>query len=93
MSELPLSLYLHLPWCVRKCPYCDFNSHALRDSVPEQAYVDAVLEDLEQELPGVWGRTVHSIFMGGGTPSVFSAPALERLLSGIRARLALHPDG
>jgi oxygen-independent coproporphyrinogen-3 oxidase len=88
----PLSLYVHFPWCVRKCPYCDFNSHALRDSVPEQAYVDAVLEDLEQELPGVWGRTVHSIFMGGGTPSVFSAPALERLLSGIRARLALHPD-
>ena len=88
----PLSLYVHFPWCVRKCPYCDFNSHALRDSVPEQAYVDAVLEDLEQELPGVWGRTVHSIFMGGGTPSLFSAPALERLLSGIRARLALHPD-
>ena len=88
----PLSLYIHFPWCVRKCPYCDFNSHALRDTIPEQAYVDALLKDLEQELPGVWGRMVHSIFMGGGTPSLFSAPALERLLSGIRARLALNPD-
>ncbi len=88
----PLSLYVHFPWCVRKCPYCDFNSHALRDILPEHAYVDALLKDLEQELPGVWGRTVHSIFMGGGTPSLFSASALERLLSGIRARLALRPD-
>jgi len=88
----PLSLYIHFPWCVRKCPYCDFNSHALRDSLPEGAYVDALLKDLEQELPAVWGRTVHTIFMGGGTPSMFSAAAMDRLLSGIRARLSLHPD-
>ncbi|MGW8310257.1 MAG: radical SAM family heme chaperone HemW [Thiogranum sp.] len=88
----PLSLYIHFPWCVRKCPYCDFNSHALRDSLPEQAYIDALLADLEQELPLVWGRTVQTVFMGGGTPSLFSAQAIERLLSGIRARLPLSPN-
>ena len=88
----PLSLYVHFPWCVRKCPYCDFNSHALRDALPEHAYIDALLKDLEQELPSLWGRTVHSIFMGGGTPSLFSVSAMDRLLSGIRARLHLHPD-
>ncbi len=83
----PLSLYIHVPWCVQKCPYCDFNSHALRDTLPEQAYVDALLADLEQELPEVWGRRVESVFIGGGTPSLLSAEALERLLSGVRARL------
>jgi putative oxygen-independent coproporphyrinogen III oxidase len=88
----PLSLYVHFPWCVRKCPYCDFNSHALRDVLPEHAYIDALLEDLEQELPALWGRTIHTVFLGGGTPSLFSAPAIERLLSRIRARLQLHPD-
>jgi oxygen-independent coproporphyrinogen-3 oxidase len=88
----PLSLYVHFPWCVRKCPYCDFNSHAARGDIPEQAYVAALLRDLEQELPAVWGRTVHSIFMGGGTPSLFSAAAIGELLSGIRARLALRPN-
>ncbi|HFD81541.1 MAG TPA: radical SAM family heme chaperone HemW, partial [Gammaproteobacteria bacterium] len=88
----PLSLYVHFPWCVRKCPYCDFNSHPLRDDLPEQAYVDALLADLEQELPSVWGRTVHSVFLGGGTPSLFTAAAIERLLAGIRARLPLRPD-
>jgi oxygen-independent coproporphyrinogen-3 oxidase len=88
----PLSLYIHFPWCVRKCPYCDFNSHAVRDAFPEQAYVDALLRDLEQELPAVWGRTVQTVFMGGGTPSLFSAPAIDRLLSGVRARLPLNPD-
>ena len=87
----PLSLYIHFPWCARKCPYCDFNSHALRGDLPENAYVDALLRDLEQELPAVWGRTVQSIFMGGGTPSLFSAQAIDRLLSGIRARLSLQP--
>ena len=88
----PLSLYIHFPWCARKCPYCDFNSHALRDELPEKAYIDALLSDLECELPAVWGRTIHTIFMGGGTPSLFSPQAIDRLLSGIRARLPLHPD-
>jgi oxygen-independent coproporphyrinogen-3 oxidase len=88
----PLSLYIHFPWCVRKCPYCDFNSHAARGNVPEQAYVEALLRDLEQELPAVWGRTVQTVFMGGGTPSLFSAAAIDRLLSGVRARLPLNPD-
>ena len=88
----PLALYIHFPWCVRKCPYCDFNSHATRDELPEAAYIDALLTDLEQELPFVWGRTVHSVFMGGGTPSLFSPDAIERLLAGVRARLPLKPD-
>ena len=88
----PLSLYVHFPWCERKCPYCDFNSHAVRDELPEQAYIDALLKDLEQELPAVWGRTVHSVFLGGGTPSLFSPEAIDRLLSGVRARLPLHPQ-
>ena len=88
----PLSLYIHFPWCVRKCPYCDFNSHAARDTLPETAYVEALLQDLEQELPLVWGRTIHTIFMGGGTPSLISATAMEQLLSGIRARVPVHPD-
>ena len=87
----PLSLYIHFPWCARKCPYCDFNSHAVRGALPETEYVDALLRDLEQELPAVWGRTVQSVFMGGGTPSLFSAQAIDRLLSGIRARLPLQP--
>ena len=88
----PLSLYIHIPWCVRKCPYCDFNSHAVREEAPESDYVDALLNDLEQELPHIWGRTVETIFIGGGTPSLFSAQAIDRLLSGIRARLPLKPD-
>ena len=87
----PLSLYIHIPWCVSKCPYCDFNSHEMRDALPEQAYVDALIADLELDLPGVWGRTVESIFIGGGTPSLFSAQAIERLLSEVRARLPLKP--
>ena len=88
----PLSLYIHFPWCERKCPYCDFNSHAVRGELPETEYVEALLRDLEQELPGVWGRTVQSIFLGGGTPSLFSPRAIDRLLCGIRARLPLQPD-
>ena len=88
----PLSLYIHLPWCVRKCPYCDFNSHAVRDAIPEEAYVDALIADLEQDLPLVWGRTVYTVFIGGGTPSLFSARSIERLLDEVRARLRLAPD-
>ncbi|HET19127.1 MAG TPA: oxygen-independent coproporphyrinogen III oxidase-like protein, partial [Chromatiales bacterium] len=88
----PLALYIHLPWCVRKCPYCDFNSHQAPDTLPETEYVDALLRDLEQELPLIWGRPIVSIFFGGGTPSLFSAEALDRLFSGLRARLKLLPD-
>jgi putative oxygen-independent coproporphyrinogen III oxidase len=93
ISELPpLALYIHFPWCVRKCPYCDFNSHELKSALPEHAYVDALLLDLEQELPAVWGRSVSSIFMGGGTPSLFSPESMDRLISGLRARLRLTPE-
>lgn len=89
----PLSLYVHLPWCLKKCPYCDFNSHEMRQSdMPEQRYLDALVADLEAALPLVWGRTVHSIFIGGGTPSLFSPQAIDRLLGDIRARLKLAAD-
>ena len=116
----PLSLYVHLPWCIKKCPYCDFNSHELASTVahpvslpaprggvaglgrpgasivsadlPEQRYIDALVADLESSLPLIWGRTVHSIFIGGGTPSLFSPKAIDRLLADIRARLRLTPD-
>ncbi|HOF51189.1 MAG TPA: radical SAM family heme chaperone HemW [Rhodoferax sp.] len=89
----PLSLYVHLPWCIRKCPYCDFNSHEMRrDVLPEDDYVRAVVADLESALPLIWGRSVHSIFIGGGTPSLFSPAAIDRLLGDIRARLRLEPD-
>jgi oxygen-independent coproporphyrinogen-3 oxidase len=89
----PLSLYVHLPWCLRKCPYCDFNSHEIvPGEMPEQRYLDALVADLEASLPLVWGREVHSIFIGGGTPSLFSPRGIDRLLSDIRARLKLVPD-
>ena len=89
----PLSLYVHLPWCLRKCPYCDFNSHeATGGELPEQRYLDALVADLEQSLPLVWGRGVHSIFIGGGTPSLFSPAGIDRLLGDIRARLKLEAD-
>ena len=88
----PLSLYVHFPWCVRKCPYCDFNSHERRGEIPETAYIDALLADLESDLPRVWGRPVRSIFLGGGTPSLFSPEAIDRFLAGVRARLSLAPD-
>ena len=88
----PLALYVHVPWCVRKCPYCDFNSHEARGEVPQLAYVEALLADLELALPRVWGRKVSTVFIGGGTPSLFDAPAIDALLSGIRARLPLVPD-
>ena len=88
----PLSLYVHMPWCVRKCPYCDFNSHAVKDSFPAGKYIEALLADLEQELPLTWGRPVQSIYFGGGTPSLFSAGQVENFLSAARARLDLRPD-
>src|SRR2546421_10069901 len=88
----PLALYVHIPWCVKKCPYCDFNSHQARGDVPEQAYVEALVSDLETALPDVWGRRVTSIFFGGGTPSLFSAAAIETLISAFRARLSLAAD-
>ena len=89
----PLSLYIHLPWCIKKCPYCDFNSHEINSSaLPEQHYVDALVTDLEAALPLIWGRTIHSIFIGGGTPSLFSPQAIDRLLGDIRARLKLSAD-
>jgi oxygen-independent coproporphyrinogen-3 oxidase len=88
----PLSLYVHVPWCVRKCPYCDFNSHEARGEVPEEAYVEALILDLEQALPSIWGRRVCSIFFGGGTPSLFSARAIDTLLAAFRARCTLDPD-
>ena len=87
----PLSLYVHIPWCLKKCPYCDFNSHEARGAAPEQRYVDALLADLEAALPLVWGRRVHSVFIGGGTPSLFAPEAIDRLIGGIRARLPLEP--
>jgi oxygen-independent coproporphyrinogen-3 oxidase len=85
----PLSLYIHIPWCVRKCPYCDFNSHEARGELPEAAYIDALIRDLEMSLPLVWGRKVYSVFIGGGTPSLLSAQALEKLLSNVRMLLPL----
>ncbi|MBX3665913.1 MAG: oxygen-independent coproporphyrinogen III oxidase-like protein [Burkholderiales bacterium] len=88
----PLSLYIHVPWCVRKCPYCDFNSHEARGTLPEGEYVAALLADLESALPQVWGRPVLTVFIGGGTPSLLSVPALDALLSGVRARLPLAAD-
>jgi oxygen-independent coproporphyrinogen-3 oxidase len=88
----PLALYVHIPWCLRKCPYCDFNSHEAKGDAPEAAYVDALLADLEFALPSIWGRRVVSVFIGGGTPSLFAAGAIDTLLAGIRARVPLAPD-
>ena len=91
----PLSLYVHLPWCIKKCPYCDFNSHEFRGDdarSAQDAYVDALLADLEASLPLIWGRTVHTIFFGGGTPSLFSPEVIDRLVGGLRARLRLAAD-
>jgi oxygen-independent coproporphyrinogen-3 oxidase len=91
----PLSLYVHMPWCVRKCPYCDFNSHewrGVRPGPPEDAYVDALVADLERALPSIWGRSVISVFIGGGTPSLFSPDAIDRFLAAVRARVRLAPE-
>ena len=88
----PLSLYIHFPWCVRKCPYCDFNSHETKGELPEKEYLDAVRLDLEQSLPLVWGRKIHTVFIGGGTPSLMSAAGMDRLLSDVRTLLPLELD-
>lgn len=92
MTLPPLALYVHIPWCVRKCPYCDFNSHAQREALPEAAYVAALLEDLDTELADGADRPLGSIFIGGGTPSLFSARAIHQLLEGIARRLTLAAD-
>lgn len=89
----PLSLYIHIPWCIKKCPYCDFNSHAIREEenqMPEEEYADALLHDLESTLPNVWGRRLSSVFFGGGTPSLFSAKTIDKILTGVRTLLPLE---
>ncbi len=91
-APIPLALYIHFPWCVRKCPYCDFNSHQSPDALPEDAYVQALIQDLTLHLPQIWGRPIHSIFMGGGTPSLFSPRALEQLFSQLFSLLNLSPQ-
>ena len=92
----PLSLYVHLPWCIKKCPYCDFNSHEFREGADpvsmQDAYINALFADLESSLPLIWGRSIQTVFLGGGTPSLFSPEAIDRLVSGIRARVCLAPD-
>jgi oxygen-independent coproporphyrinogen-3 oxidase len=88
----PLALYVHIPWCVRKCPYCDFNSHERAGALPEKEYVGCLMRDIEESLPSVWGRRVVSVFIGGGTPSLLSPESVDALLSGVRARLVLEPD-
>ncbi|MGL4204650.1 MAG: radical SAM family heme chaperone HemW [Aeromonadaceae bacterium] len=88
----PLALYIHIPWCVQKCPYCDFNSHALKQAIPEAQYVTALLEDLACDLPLVQGRSLSSIFIGGGTPSLFSPQAIAQLLQGVEARIPFAED-
>lgn len=87
----PLALYVHLPWCIKKCPYCDFNSHESRGPVAEAAYLAALRADLEAALPLVWGRRIHSVFIGGGTPSLFSPEAIDQLITDLRARLPFEP--
>ena len=87
----PLALYVHIPWCVRKCPYCDFNSHERSGPLPETQYLDKLMQDLESLLPSVWGRRLTSVFIGGGTPSLFSPETIDALLAGVRARLPLDP--
>src|SRR4029453_7255065 len=80
----PLALYIHIPWCLKKCPYCDFNSHERREAIPEAQYVHALLRDLECVLPRVWSRRVSSVFFGGGTPSLFSPESIDAILAGVR---------
>jgi len=93
LAELPpLSLYVHIPWCLRKCPYCDFNSHEKRGELPEAEYVDALVADLEASLAHVWGRRLHTVFIGGGTPSLFAPESIDRLLTAVRTRFAVDPD-
>jgi putative oxygen-independent coproporphyrinogen III oxidase len=91
-EAIPLSLYIHLPWCIKKCPYCDFNSHEAKTSdLNEQVYIDALIRDIDFELPRIWGRQIISVFIGGGTPSLFSAEALDQLVSALRARFNIAP--
>jgi oxygen-independent coproporphyrinogen-3 oxidase len=92
LTPPPLSLYIHVPWCVRKCPYCDFNSHQQKGNLPVAEYVTALVADLEQDLPFTWGRTVHSVFLGGGTPSLFPPEAIGEILSACAARLRFAPN-
>ena len=87
----PLALYIHIPWCVKKCPYCDFNSDEARGGIPEKQYEEALVADLESALPQVWGRRIHSVFFGGGTPSIFQAETIDAILAALRARLLLEP--
>jgi len=88
----PLALYVHIPWCLKKCPYCDFNSHERPGELPESRYVEAVIADLEFALPSIWGRRVGSVFFGGGTPSLFSPEAIDRIIAALRARVPISPD-
>jgi len=88
----PLSLYIHFPWCIEKCPYCDFNSHALKNELASDDYINCLILDLEKELPNIWGRSIQTIFMGGGTPSLFPAESIERLIQALRARLNFSPE-
>lgn len=92
MIPPPLSLYVHLPWCVRKCPYCDFNSHEGKGALPFAGYVDALIRDLDQDLPLVWGRSIHSVFFGGGTPSLFPPEQIDRFLQAASSRLRFTPN-
>ncbi|HLX52594.1 MAG TPA: radical SAM family heme chaperone HemW [Aquella sp.] len=87
----PLSLYIHIPWCIKKCPYCDFNSHNKPHQLPEDEYINCLIQDLENALPLIWGRSIRSIFIGGGTPSLFSPQSIERLLQAVRSRTNLSP--
>jgi putative oxygen-independent coproporphyrinogen III oxidase len=88
----PLSIYIHIPWCIRKCPYCDFNSHEAKTDIPEQQYIDCLISDLDYTLPKIWGRRVYSIFFGGGTPSLFSAKGIDAILAAVRARVTLDSE-
>ncbi len=88
----PLSIYIHIPWCIRKCPYCDFNSHEAKTDIPEQQYIDCLISDLDYTLPKIWGRRVYSVFFGGGTPSLFSAQGIDAILAAVRARVTLDSE-
>ncbi len=88
----PLSIYIHIPWCIRKCPYCDFNSHESKTAIPEQQYIDCLVSDLDYTLPKIWGRRVYSVFFGGGTPSLFSARGIDTILAAVRARVTLDSE-
>ena len=92
MTPIPLSLYIHFPWCIQKCPYCDFNSHEVKGELPEEQYIQALINDLETELPNIWGRRLESIFIGGGTPSLISAKGMDTLLSALRQMLPIRPE-